>query len=93
MRVLEWIIARCESRGEAVETPVGHLPLASGLRTEGLQMPAQDLEALLTIEADAWQNELEEVERFMLELGERTPAVLVEELRRRRALLSERKAA
>jgi phosphoenolpyruvate carboxykinase (GTP) len=93
MRVLEWIIARCESRGEAVETPVGHLPLASGLRTEGLQMPAQDLEALLTIEADAWQNELEEVERFMLELGERTPAVLVEELRRCRALLSERKAA
>lgn len=93
MRVLEWIIARCESRGEAVETPVGHLPVASGLRTEGLQIPAQDLEALLSIEADAWQHELEEVERFLLELGERTPAVLVEELRRRRALLSERKAA
>ncbi|SDE09204.1 phosphoenolpyruvate carboxykinase (GTP) [Aquimonas voraii] len=93
MRVLEWIIARCEERGEAVETPVGHLPSFAGLRTEGLEISAQDLEALLSIEADAWQHELEEVERFMLELGERTPAVLVEELRRRRALLGERKAA
>ena len=93
MRVLEWIIARCEERAEAVGTPVGQLPSVSALRTEGLEMSAHDLETLLSIEADAWQRELEEVERFMLELGERTPAVLVEELRRRRALLSGRKAA
>ncbi len=93
MRVLEWIIARCEERGDAVETPVGHLPSVAGLRTEGLEIAAQDLDALLTIEADAWRHELEDVERFLLELGERTPAVLVEELRRRRALLGTRKAA
>ena len=93
MRVLEWIIARCEERAEVVGTPVGRLPSVSALRTQGLEMSAHDLEALLSIEADAWQHEMEEVERFMLELGERTPAVLVEELRRRRALLSGRKAA
>ena len=82
MRVLEWIIARCEERAEAVGTPVGQLPSVSALRTEGLEMSAHDLETLLSIEADAWQRELEEVERFMLELGERTPAVLVEEDRK-----------
>ena len=93
MRVLEWIIARCEARGEAVETPVGRLPSMTSLRTEGLEMTAQDLDALLSIEADAWQRELEDVERFMLDLGQRAPSALVDELRRRLALLAGRRAA
>jgi GTP-dependent phosphoenolpyruvate carboxykinase len=65
----------------------------TSLRTEGLEMTAQDLDALLSIEADAWQRELEDVERFMLDLGQRAPSALVDELRRRRALLAGRRAA
>ncbi len=93
MRVLEWIVARCEGHAEAVSTPVGLLPTPAGLRTEGLQIAAQDLTALLSIDAEAWQLELEDVERFLKELGERAPAALIEALQQRQAVLREREAA
>lgn len=93
MRVLEWIIARCEGRAECVETPIGRLPTGTGLRTEGLQLAASELDALLSVDAEGWQRELQEVEQFLRELGPRTPAGLLEALQQRQALLRARKAA
>jgi phosphoenolpyruvate carboxykinase (GTP) len=93
MRVLEWIIARCEDRAECMETPIGRLPTGTGLRTEGLQLAASELDALLSVDAEGWQRELQEVEQFLRELGPRTPAGLLEALQQRQALLRARKAA
>jgi phosphoenolpyruvate carboxykinase (GTP) len=93
MRVLEWIIARCEGRVGAVSTAVGRLPEVGGLRAEGLQVDAAAMEALLSVDADAWQKELEEVESFLLELGARAPQALLQALRSRQVRLRERKAA
>ena len=36
MRVLEWIIDRCEGRANAVETPIGFVPTYEDLNWEGL---------------------------------------------------------
>lgn len=93
MRVLEWIIARCEGRAEADTTAVGALPAKGSLRAEGLQVPLSDLDALLSIDIEAWQAELEDVERFLRELGARAPARLIDQLHHRQALLRARKAA
>ncbi len=93
MRVLEWIIARCEGRAECVETPIGRLPTSTGLRTEGLQLTAPELDVLLSVDAEGWQRELQEVEQFLRELGPRTPGDLIEALQHRQALLRARKAA
>jgi GTP-dependent phosphoenolpyruvate carboxykinase len=72
---------------------VGRLPEVGGLRAEGLQVDAAAMEALLSVDADAWQKELEEVESFLLELGARAPQALLQALRSRQVRLRERKAA
>src|SRR5262245_22369998 len=47
LRVLQWILDRAEGRGEARETPIGWLPLASGLDLEGLGLSGRDTQELL----------------------------------------------
>src|SRR5581483_5190238 len=37
-RVLAWIFRRCEGAAEAVETPIGLVPPADGLATDGLDI-------------------------------------------------------
>ena len=49
-RVLAWIFRRCEGKGEVDETPIGLVPKAADLPTEGLDLSDEDLQALLTVE-------------------------------------------
>ncbi|MCG6117063.1 MAG: phosphoenolpyruvate carboxykinase (GTP) [Aquimonas sp.] len=93
MRVLEWIIARCEGRAEAEATPVGTLPRLQDLHLDGLGIEAAALDQLLAVESGAWETELGEVAAFLRELGPRVPSELHVELERRRSALRERAAA
>jgi phosphoenolpyruvate carboxykinase (GTP) len=80
LRVLEWIIARCEDRGEAVETPIGYLPTATALNTAGLDVDAATLRQLLTVVPEAWRKEMADVEEYIDAFDERTPHDLKAEL-------------
>jgi phosphoenolpyruvate carboxykinase (GTP) len=93
MRVLEWIFGRCEGTSEVRMTPVGGLPPTGALRLEGLDLSADTLEQLLSIDAAAWHTELGEVAGFLREFDDRAPAALLAELERRKAALSARVAA
>jgi len=93
MRVLEWIFGRCEGTSEVRMTPVGGLPPTGALRLEGLDLSADTLEQLLSIDAAAWRTELGEVAGFLREFDDRAPAALLAELERRKAALSARVAA
>jgi len=45
-RVLEWIFRRCEDRAEAVESPIGLLPVEGDLKLDGVDItPAQLVES------------------------------------------------
>jgi len=79
LRVLRWIIERCEGRAEAVETPVGLLPESGDIDTEGLDIDPEIMDALLTIDPDQWQAEMEAVGEYLRSFGERTPARLLAE--------------
>jgi phosphoenolpyruvate carboxykinase (GTP) len=79
LRVLRWIIDRCEGRAEAVETPVGLLPKSGDIDTDGLEIDPEVMEALLTIDPDQWQAEMEAVGEYLRSFGERTPARLLAE--------------
>jgi phosphoenolpyruvate carboxykinase (GTP) len=85
-RVLKWIFERVEGRGEAVETPIGYLPTADALDLSGLDLPAEDLKALLTVDREGWRQEAEGLSKYYDEFGARLPA----ELRRQLAALRER---
>ena len=43
LRVLRWIIDRCEHRADAVETAIGFLPHVSDLDTVGLDISAETM--------------------------------------------------
>ena len=80
MRVLEWIIARCEDKVDAVETPIGFVPKAEDINVEGLEDVNLDtIKELLTVDKENWKAEAEGIEGFYGELT-RVPDELYSQL-------------
>jgi len=80
MRVLEWIIGRCQGQLEATETAIGHLPTQADINTDGLDMDMEVLDQLLTVDQQGWSQEVASVNEFLNEYGERVPDELFSEL-------------
>ncbi len=81
LRVLDWILDRCEDKVDAVETPIGYVPKAEDINIEGLNDVTVDtIKELLTIDVESWKNEAEGIKDFYTELGERVPNELYTEL-------------
>jgi phosphoenolpyruvate carboxykinase (GTP) len=76
LRVLRWIIDRCEGRVDARETPVGYLPNAGDIDTRGLDVSSATMDALLSINAGQWQTEMESVGEYLESFGKRLPEAL-----------------
>jgi len=79
-RVLEWVFERVAGRGDAVETPIGLVPTASGIDTHGLDLGDDVIERLLTVDPDAWRDEIPSIEAHFATFGDRLPAPLLDEL-------------
>ncbi|MFO7286938.1 MAG: phosphoenolpyruvate carboxykinase (GTP) [Gammaproteobacteria bacterium] len=82
LRVLRWIIERCENRAGAVETPIGYLPRPEDLDVSGLDVSPQTLEQLLAVEPEQWRNEMKDLGAYFEQFGDRLPKRLREEHRR-----------
>jgi phosphoenolpyruvate carboxykinase (GTP) len=79
-RVLEWVFERCAGTGAAVETPIGLLPAAGAIPTDGLDVSASDMDELLRVDVDEWRHELPSIEEHYAVFGDRLPSVLRDEL-------------
>ena len=87
MRVLDWIIDRCEDKVDAVETPIGYVPKAEDINIEGLEDVSLDtIKELLNIDVENWKAEAEGIESFYGELT-RVPSELYDELAKLKANL------
>jgi phosphoenolpyruvate carboxykinase (GTP) len=86
MRVLKWIVDRCQGRGGAARTPLGWAPRREDLHWEGMELPPGAFDELMAVDRDAWQEEL----RLRAELFERLEGRLPRELGRRHRALAER---
>jgi phosphoenolpyruvate carboxykinase (GTP) len=86
-RVLKWIVERLAGTGEAVETPIGRVPAPRALDTSGLDMTAEDLEAVLRVDQEEWRAELGDVATWFTSFGDKLPGVLWAELDALRARL------
>ncbi|HEU4600492.1 MAG TPA: phosphoenolpyruvate carboxykinase (GTP) [Steroidobacteraceae bacterium] len=84
LRVLDWIIKRCEETVGARETPIGLLPRPGDLDIHGLELDNAALDALLAVNPNAWHDELGAVEDYLNTFGDRVPARLYEELEKSR---------
>jgi phosphoenolpyruvate carboxykinase (GTP) len=85
-RVLEWVFRRCDGQADGVETPIGFLPQAGDLNTDGLDISESDLAGLLKVDPAEWKAELPSIEQHLDSLGERLP----QEMRDQLAALSQR---
>jgi len=80
-RVLAWIVARIEGHGTGVSTPIGTLPSVAALDLDGLDVPARDLEVLLSVDTEVWTQEAALMDDYFAQFGADFPAALAEEHR------------
>ena len=80
MRVLMWILARCEGKVDAVETPIGYVPKPEDIDLTGLDLSIDTLKDLLNVDKDLWREEVAGIEEFYKQVGDRVPKELYEEL-------------
>ena len=80
LRVLEWIINRCEDKADAVETPIGFVPKAEDINLEGLDFSVDTLKSILEVKKDQWTKEAAGIEEFYKKFGDKLPAELREQL-------------
>lgn len=78
LRVLEWIIKRCEDKVDAVETPIGFMPKAEDINIEGLEdeVTLDSLKSMLSVDKGLWREEVAGIEDFYESLGNTVPAEL-----------------
>jgi len=79
LRVIRWIIDRCENRVDARTTPIGYLPNPSDIDTTDLDVSAETMDALLSVNLDAWREEMNSVGEYLESYGERLPKALKKE--------------
>ena len=79
MRVLMWILARCEGKADAVETPIGYEPKPEDIDLTGLDIDRATLEGLLDVDKDLWKEDLANAEQFFAKFEGHLPAELVHE--------------
>ncbi|MBQ2676143.1 MAG: phosphoenolpyruvate carboxykinase (GTP) [Clostridia bacterium] len=80
MRVLNWILDRCEGKADAVETPIGYVPAADGIDLEGLDVSKETLAELLNVDKEIWSAEAADIEEFFKKFGDKLPKELSAEL-------------
>jgi phosphoenolpyruvate carboxykinase (GTP) len=79
-RVLKWAFERVMGIADAVKTPIGYLPTPGALDVTGLDISADDLETLLSVDVDGWQAALPQIEAHFAQFGDRLPIELNQQL-------------
>ncbi|MGL6290089.1 MAG: phosphoenolpyruvate carboxykinase (GTP) [Silanimonas sp.] len=94
LRVLEWMLKRCDGKAGALETPVGLFPKREEMNLEGLKLSDEAREVLFDYDREGWQAEMASIGEYLAEFGPRLPAALEAERQRvAKALEAEAKKA
>jgi phosphoenolpyruvate carboxykinase (GTP) len=64
MRVIDWILDRCEGKVEAQETAIGYLPYAKDINIAGAGVSEETLDQLLYVDKARWSAEADEIEKY-----------------------------
>ena len=81
MRVLEWILARCDGKVDARISPIGYLPYPEDINIEGMQDVTPDtIRDLLTIDTKSWLEDVGNIRDFYHQVGDRVPQAMWDEL-------------
>ncbi len=79
-RVLLWILDRCAGKAGAVDSAIGYLPKPEDIDTEGLDISADTMKELLTVDTESWIADLDSIKAFYAKIGDTMPKGLLDEL-------------
>lgn len=80
MRVLIWILKRCEKKVDARKTAIGYFPEIDDIDLKGLDMSKEQLEEILSIDTDLWIEETNEISEFFSQFKDTLPQELKKQL-------------
>ena len=80
MRVLLWILDRCAGKTDAVESPIGLLPEFDDIDTTNLDLTAEQLKELLSVDKAVWMEDVENQEDYFKQFGDKLPAEITKQL-------------
>ena len=80
MRVLDWILKRCEETVDADETAIGYVPKPEDINLEGCSVDKETLKGLLNVDTETCKKEAEGIKEFYKKFGDRLPKELEAEL-------------
>lgn len=82
LRVLDWILDRCDGKVDAVETAIGFVPKAEDINIDGLEgeVSRESLESILDVDKELWAKEAEGIAEFYSKFGDKLPETLKAEL-------------
>ena len=71
MRVLDWIIKRCEGKIDAEETAIGYLPKKGDINLKGIEdeITPEVEEKLLAVDKELWKKEIAGMREYYAELA------------------------
>ena len=78
-RVLKWIVERLEGKADGRVTPIGVTPTKAALDTSGLKLTDHQLDLLLSVDAEVWEEEASLIPAAYEKFGERLPPELWDE--------------
>ncbi len=79
-RVLKWICERVEGKADATDTAIGSLPTEGAIDVSGLDLTDDDMQLLLSVDAEGWLNELPDIDEHYAKFGDKLPEGLKDEL-------------
>ncbi len=88
IRVLDWILKRCNGEVEAKEVAIGYIPFAKDINVEGLDIDEKVVEELLSVDKATWLEEVKGIKEFYAQFGARLPKELEVKLAELEANLS-----
>ena len=80
MRVLAWIVGRCQGKLDARETPIGFLPNVEDIDINGIDVSPETMQALLSVDPAKWEEETLAIGEYFEEFGDRMPEAILAEL-------------
>ena len=93
MRVLKWMVERCQGPIGAMRTPIGYVPRTEDIDVAGLDISRASLEALLAIDPTIWAREVDDIGTYFASFGARLPAALAAQVERIKSELARQLAA
>ena len=81
LRVLEWILKRCDGTVGAKDTAIGYLPEPTDIDLEGIEgVTEESLASILDVDKELWRSEAEGIEEFYSKFGDKLPAGIREQI-------------